>query len=355
MLPPSHRLGHTAALLGLLALVALSLVGCGGSGGGGTETPTAVTFTHSPLAVGDFAYIQPLGNLNPPGHTFPTDHIYFYFTDPSQAYPVYAPADGTITSVLTRSTSGPGAIEDHRLNISHGGTLRSYLDHVATLDPALAAQLGSLPVGHSEVSVRISAGQRLGSAGGGSGDLKAMDLGTYDTAQTLPGLTHPAKYYETTAHATAPLSYYAEPLRSVLYSYVRRSGDDKDGRIDFDVSGRLVGNWFAEGATVDDWTRQLAFVYDPNEPSTVRVSLGGELGLSGVFAVPDSAPRPADVDSSAGPVAYQLRYTYGGDGAPSLGLLLAEVTGPETIRVELFVGSQATTAAFTSAARTYSR
>ena len=35
-----------------------------------------------------------------------------------------------------------------------------------------------------------------------------------------------------------------EPLRSALYARVRRAGPDKDGKIDCDVPGRLVGNWF---------------------------------------------------------------------------------------------------------------
>ena len=36
-----------------------------------------LVFSHSILAIEEISNILPLGNLNPPDHTFPTDHIYF--------------------------------------------------------------------------------------------------------------------------------------------------------------------------------------------------------------------------------------------------------------------------------------
>ncbi|MFI5177952.1 MAG: hypothetical protein ACHQO8_05300, partial [Vicinamibacterales bacterium] len=41
-----------------------------------------LVFRSSPIAPGAIKWIVPLGNLNPPDHTTPTDHIYFYFADP---------------------------------------------------------------------------------------------------------------------------------------------------------------------------------------------------------------------------------------------------------------------------------
>lgn len=325
----------------------LAVAGCGG--GGGTSQPVEVVFTHSVMDLGDFAYIQPLGNLNPPGHTFPTDHVGFYFTNPQQTYPVYAPAAGTIVGILNRSQAGPPVIYDHKLEISHGGTVRSYVDHVGQLDPALTARLGNLPQGYSFVSIPVAAGQRIGSAGGRA-DTLAMDLGTYDTALTLEGFIHPDRYPTQTAHCTAPLSYYRDDLRAALYSYVRRTGADKDGKIDFDVPGKLVGNWFAEGATHTDWTRHLSFVYDPNEPTEVRIALGGELGITGAYQIPPTAPRPETVGQPSGKVTYPLWLN-----GWQMGLLIVQVTGPEEIRVQAFPGSTATEANFTAEARTYTR
>jgi len=59
--------------------------------------------TASPLDPAVVEFIAPLGNLNPPGHTLPTDHIYFYYRllNPSApARVVFAPADGTVQSAI---------------------------------------------------------------------------------------------------------------------------------------------------------------------------------------------------------------------------------------------------------------
>jgi hypothetical protein len=348
-------MGRVRASFFVVALLVVGMVGlvagCGGGGGGdGSPNPPAVTnFTHSPLSLGDLMYIQPLGNLNPPGHTFPTDHIAFYFTDPLQTYSIYAPAAGTIVGVFNRTQAGPPVVYDYKLEISHGGTLRSYLDHVGELDPEILAQTGALPEGYQSVSVPVTGGQRIGSAGGRV-DAYAVDFGSYDTATTLPGFIHPEKYPTQTAHCTSPLSYYTGDLRASLYGHVRRSGEDKDGKIDFDVPGKLVGNWFSQGATADDWTRHLSFVYDPNEPSEVRIGLGGELGMTGAYEVPDTATDPAEVSAATGKVAYTLW-----QNGWQVGLLIAQVTGAETIRVEVFPSRTATDADFTEAARVYTR
>src|SRR4051794_9892847 len=44
---------------------------------------TKAIFTQSPVALADFFGWVPLGNMGPPGHTFPTDHQYIYVNDPS--------------------------------------------------------------------------------------------------------------------------------------------------------------------------------------------------------------------------------------------------------------------------------
>lgn len=342
-----------SVLLGIAVLGAgLTLGGCGG--GGGATWPTTVTFTASPLALGDIAYIQPLGNLNPPGHTFPSDHIGFYFADPSRSYPVVAPANGTLTGVLRRASS-IAAGYDCKLEMRHTATVRSYLDHVGPLDPALLAQIGPLTDGFKVVNVPVTAGQRLGWSGGPPGDLKGMDLGVVNTARSLPGFVHPEKYHDTARYADAPLSYYEAPLREALYALVACDGPNKDGKIDLDVPGRLVGNWFSQGAGADDWARHLAFVFEPQHPAQVRIAMGGELGLTGVYAIPDAAPRPADVSQATGKVAYRLYYPHTEPGGPAVGLLLVQLTAADTIRVELFPGSQALDAEFTAASYLYTR
>ena len=54
--------------------------------------------------------IFPLGNLNPPGHTYPSDHIYFYPKVPefAEGFEIYVPGNMTITSINLVNTSWDG-------------------------------------------------------------------------------------------------------------------------------------------------------------------------------------------------------------------------------------------------------
>jgi len=88
-LPITRKMAALMTRHGLAALVGLGvLAGCGGNHGTSSpaapsptiEPPLAQTlvFTQSPIDVAAIEFVVPLGNLNPPGHTLPTDHVYFY-------------------------------------------------------------------------------------------------------------------------------------------------------------------------------------------------------------------------------------------------------------------------------------
>ena len=73
-----------------------------------TDTPAPkngiAQFTVVPVAPAPGLSLTALGNLNPPGHVLPTDHVYFYATDLSKPAPspvtatrnVYMPATGAM-------------------------------------------------------------------------------------------------------------------------------------------------------------------------------------------------------------------------------------------------------------------
>jgi hypothetical protein len=67
-----------------LPLILLLLPSCGGGGGGSNGggnglPPGPGTFSVSPIEVAAITNLEPLGAMNPPGHTIPTDHVYFYY------------------------------------------------------------------------------------------------------------------------------------------------------------------------------------------------------------------------------------------------------------------------------------
>lgn len=336
------------------ALLLALLLACGGggsstnSGAGSNLPPGPGVFTASPIAVDRITDLEPLGAMNPVGHTLPTDHVYFYanwcptctppFQPDPQPLPIYAPGSGRITWTLV-TEPGKG---DTKLMVQMTGDFSYYLDHVI-LDPGIG------------VGTQVTAGQRLGQTNGTGGN--AMDLGVVYTALTLPGFVNPARYEGQTLHTDSPFKYFAEPLRSQLYAKVRRNAPDKDGRIDYDVRGRLIGNWFHESVAVPEsmgptaWPKQLAFCPDSNEPTQMRISIGGTVAPPGKWKPAPGDPDPASVSVASGKVTYHLKYTEFGD----YGLMIVQLLDDTRIRVQVFPGSTAPDAEFTSAALIYTR
>src|SRR5262250_950870 len=101
----------TRGILRLLAasISALFAFGCADGAVRSSSAPTSpsanlpgsLVFSQSPLDPSVISSITPLGNLNPPGHTLPTNHIYFFHGTPG--LPVAAPAGGVV-QVASRGT-----------------------------------------------------------------------------------------------------------------------------------------------------------------------------------------------------------------------------------------------------------
>jgi hypothetical protein len=215
-----------------------------------------------------------------------------------------------------------------------------------------------IPNAELQRGTRITAGQRVGnSSTGGYG----IDLGVLNMSVTLPFLA-PARYSGDSLHADAPLRFYEEPLRSQLYSMVMRDGPDKDGKIDFDIAGRLQGNWFhetlpiAETAQPSGWSRHLAFVFDNIHPAEPRIAVGGfRFPRTGVFAIAAGDPPFESVSAASGLVAYHLSFGtgIGATISPPFATLLVQMLDASRLRVEMLEDPAA--AAFTAAAQIYVR
>lgn len=276
--------------------------------------------------------VTPIGNLNPPGHTLPTNHAYLICA--TAGLEVSAPASGVV-QVVSRGV-------DDALLVQAARGVSYNLAHVV-LDTGIVA------------GTSLVAGQRIGVT---SPRTMGLDLGVLNEAVTLL-FVRPDRYSQATLHADSPLKYFQEPLKTALYEKVVRTGGDKDGKIDFDRSGHLAGNWFLEGLAAADTEntangpRHLAFVRDVQDPSLVRISIGGSLSIAGAFYVPDGAIDPADVTPSSSVVSYRL-LTNAARAGTGVGLLIVEMLAGDRIRIETISGS-ATTASFSSGALVYTR
>ena len=313
-----------------------------------TPLPTEPRLQIGPLDLAEIRSITPLGNLNPRGgHVFPTDHIYLDYGG-REGLPVRAPASGRVFAVR-------GQIRDaFKIEVQVNGRFSYYVAHV-------------LPVKGLSVGSTVASGEIIAHTSGRS----MLDLGCVDTQVTLKGFVNPDRYPESTLHCVSPLRLYDEPLRTQLYSKVMRDGADKDGRIDYDIAGRLVGNWFLEGLPVAEssrgspgtWAKQLAFAYDIGQPVIRHASIGGTIAPAGLYELSSVSPDPAEIDVKSGLVRLILTIPEPQENVPphhkatsATGILLVQMLTPSRVKVEFFRGRKAEEiTGFTASARVYER
>lgn len=318
-----------------------------------------VTYTTPPVAPESVSDVVPLGNLAPPGHTFPTDHHYLFIPETERPAEVVAPADGIITKVVVRELGDPPH-PDYSIVIRHSNVHVTEFQHMSGLDPGLVQALGGLgdgglELGENVVAHPIEAGAPLGTAvAPGS---TALDWFTYDYTREPLFFVHP-EYYGRSVYTASFLEYASPAVQAAYEERLTRTKDPRYGRIDYDEPGTLAGNWFLETDPLQTNTREhhLAFVYSVHDPDDLRVSVGGIIGTAGMYAVEGNAPDPATVTPAAGPVTYHLRKAHGSGQTESTvtATILVEVIGENRIRVQGW-NRTVTAPTFTEGAVTYVR
>ncbi len=329
-----------------------------------------IIFTMTPLDKDAYTTINPLGALDPSnGHVFPTDHGAFWLTHSAGSTPVddvKAPADGLIIEIFSRQQSG---YEDYRVIIAHTNGFWSYMDHLSALDESILSETGSIAVGEEkrlqENPISVTAGQVIGKTGGSNGNERSMNWGVLDDSETL-NYINPDRYNRY-AFAVHFITYCQEDLKEELlaeigsaapYTY-QRTADPLWGKVDFDESGKLVGNWFLEDIDESDPMaypeKHISFVYDMWDPTQIRVGIGGTLDVVAIgYIVDGNSPDPADVTTTAGQIIYQLQGTEQFGEQSTKATLLVEMIESDKIKVEGVQGWQSSPL-FTSNAQYYIR
>ena len=326
-----------------------------------------VRFTHSPMRLEDIEILVPYG-LTVGAHVTPIDHQYYYpkpVPRGGEHFDVRAPADGFIVTIGHRvrfegSSEAQRDYDDYQLVIEHSSTFYTNYDLLTKLDKAILDKLGSSVrdkfakrVGGSPHQVRIpvKAGQVIGKVGG-----RSLDFGVVNSEVRLKGFLTPAMYghYAWRIHTVDPFDYFDEPLKSQLLALNPRKAEPRGGKIDYDIDGRLVGNWFKEGTGGYDgnrdprgyWMGHLALVYHHIDPSKIIVSIGDFDGRPRQFMVKGNGPDPAEVTRDSGLVKYELiQPNINSSGRemsvtnPQMfGTVLVELLEGRRLRVEVFVG-----------------
>ena len=281
----------------------------------------------SPVDLAQVNGVVPLGNLNPPGHTFPTPHLYFYlkrtnpldpldFSFPSVSTPLHAPGNIRVHQVRRSEYSTGPLPADHwsDYSIDYGvcRELTGYFHHVTTLSPEFETLVG--PIGseacetystggvtvtqcHKNVSLDIGSGFVLGTAGG-TLRANALDVGMRDQRVTL-GLISAAKYPDR-VHTVCAADYMEPVVKAAVESKlgnfsgtIQRTVPPVCGGIMFDIAGTASGDWFAVGASTDNEDPHLALVPDNVNPNFLTFSVGTSvpsLGTGAFLFTPSLVP-----------------------------------------------------------------
>ncbi len=356
--------------------------------GGKCQGTGTKEFGSPPMNLADVGSIIPLG-LMTNGHVTPIDHIYFspkHFSGPRDEYPVFAIADGTIVGIQHRTSDMANAhhgqpTNEYRIVVEYSCSFYSYFDLITSLSPDIVSKAGNIDKQNNSLRIPIQEGQEVGRIGG-----QTLDFAVWNKDVTLKGFIVPAHYREELwkIHTEDPFKYFKKPIKDQILALDQRTAEPREGKIDYDIDGKLVGTWFKEGSGGYDWakthqdsfwTTQLSIVYDHLDPTQIRFSIGDYGGKPLQFGVKSNTPDPATVDKNSGLVKYELvsyRY-YGPDGTPwdqqtpikniqsknetsVQGVVLVQVLEGRKIKFEVFPGKSAEqVSTFTDKAQIYER
>lgn len=267
-----------------------------------------VTLTHLPMNDSDYSSIIPLGLLAG-AHVTPIDHLYFSpasRNSPRDAYPVYAMADGYLIEVQRRGINvdtGQARAEEFRYTFQHSCTFFTYFDLVTSMSAEVKAAFPDVATkGNAIGHMKVKAGEEIGRIGG-----QTLDTAVYNLEVTLTGFIHP-ELYDGEAwkiHTDDFFKYWPADLQAKMLARNVRAAEPRTGKIDYDVDGKLIGNWFKAGTKgyIDEssqdrsyyWEGHLALVPDVFDPTLIRVSIGNWQGKAAQFAIKGNAPDPATI------------------------------------------------------------
>lgn len=321
----------------------------------GTQTEF---FSAYPINPDNTTSIAPLGNVNPSGHVFPTDHIYFYITQAGGVpieVPLYSPGNVRVTSIdVTDHLSESPQYSDYTLTFYPCDNIYFKLSHITTLSQSLLGQIAppynsdntyetggkTYRMYNKTVSVSLTAGEQIGTAGGRAGQ-NALDFYAYDNQNISLTFANASRWYDFTSHTACPLDYYSADKKAVLRAKLgngsyQRTTEPVCGRIDQDVSGSAKGTWFAVGSPSHPEDPHLALIDYNINPAYQIFSVGTSMSASGL-----SSSSYSFTPAGSGSVNPNFQNVTPGSGVvcfESIGvsntIILLQLTSSTTLRME---------------------
>jgi len=359
-------------------IIPADLPGCGAS---------SAPFSTLPFDVSNITGWVPLGALNPPGHTFPTDHQYIYlknFSSGNAPVTLYAPGNVTITGARIVHYNNGAAPDDYALDFTPCRELSVNFGHVRTLAPAILTALGPFDqqcASYSpapgttvnncftkRVEIKVGAGDIIGTSAG-------LDLLLFDSRVQPIVYANPSRWIQNETgfdhFHVAPMSdYYSEPARSIVGRLLgsfdgktHRTVEPLGGSIGSDIAGTVQGTWMNATQPTYPESPHLAIVPDNVDPTRIDVSIGISQPAfdPGAYTFTPSTigvtnRHPATITPGASIYCWEIGYS----ASDRRGVVLVQLVDAKTLRVEARAGATRSCGgegvlAFTASAFTYSR
>ncbi|MBI15974.1 MAG: hypothetical protein CL782_07030 [Chloroflexi bacterium] len=336
--------------------------------------------------------IEPMGKLNAgSGHVTPTDHLYIKRNPDAisedNKYFILSPSSGHIVRITRQENdqylygeySGQendySVVPDHRILIMHSCNLMTVFIHLGELHPTIIERTGKINLGDSwsasdlNSAIKLNTGDPIARFGD-----NILDWSVHDSNMILDGFLNPERYRQAEPwkiHTVDPFQYFNSDDKELLLSKVKRIKEPLSGKIDYDIEGKIIGNWFLEGTDYldenklesDYWAGHLAIGYHHIYPDHQILSVGRNIGIDeniynkawGVFRL--EGPDIATIGKVSNEIEYKM-YSDSGNilGDDLLGRLLISHLGNRSLQVEVFsVNSNNNVLKFTDNSKIYIR
>lgn len=355
-------------IVGLLLILSLGACGGGGTnnnGGGnssGSSLDTACTaepFSVLPVDMSAIANLTPIGNMGPPTHTLPTDHVGFYLN--SGVMPLYAPGRIRIDSIgrakyiISNFRQGKS---DYSIKYSICNSMTGKLGHITTLRQDLDTivngstancntyQTADETIQSCIVSTRVdlNPGDLIGSVNGPA----AFDMGVYDSRVDYH-YVKPDRYWYEENHATCPYQWFQKNLRDQLLARISdgvtiSTEQPVCGTMNVDVANTASGKWIQKNAPAvyqgDESYYAVLAPYPFNEQTRTGLAFGPAALTAGVNSHVDSYVNQASGRVNRPPTAIGpdgLIYCYVHDASVSTESYFVSLSPQEVLTVEKLV------------------
>jgi len=304
--------------------------------------------------VAEIYSISPLGNLNPPEHTLPTQHMYLHLN--SAGVELRAPGDLKITTITSNMITGDESMKDYGMTLALCEDVFIYFLHIKELSPELAPLLegadcssqgryehcyNNLPP-HEHYDIK--AGELIGKVA--SAEHRNFDFGAYDHRHRNE-FVNPERYPSRGLYIICPLDLYESPVREELYDKLERTKAPRCGTVMHDAAGTLKGNWFNVDLTADSpdiWGKELSFADNNFDSPEAVISVGGVITGYGKWELTPAHSgrinRAFDEVTPDGNI-----YCY--EGARQSGRIIVQLETETTLKIEHQDGSCGANTAFT--------